>query len=145
MNWKTEAIDKLNQYEAKRKALDSIPYEIIRLEKDACKIRSASFDGTPVKGGGNRREDVLLNNIVLRQELEENLEEVKLWLDNVENALSVLNSEEQQILDRFYMNPEKDAANRLAGDLFMDVKTVYRRKDAALRKFTIALYGAEIS
>lgn len=142
MNWKTEAIDKLKQYEAKRASLDSIPYEIMRLEQDACQIRSARLDGTPVKGGSNKREDMLLNNIVLRQEMKAILDNAQLWLDAVENALHVLTSEEQQILDRFYIHPEQGAAERLAGDLWLDVKTVYRRKDAALRKFTIALYGA---
>jgi hypothetical protein len=44
-------------------------------------------------------------------------------------------------LERFYIKPEKGAADRLASDLNLDVKTVYKRKDAALRHFTVSLYG----
>lgn len=56
-------------------------------------------------------------------------------------GLAVLTPEERLVLDRFFIHPEKGAADRLAGDLHLDVKTVYRRKDAALLHFTISLYG----
>lgn len=76
-----------------------------------------------------------------REELGRSLEQTKKWVELVELGLSVLNDEERLILDGFYIRSEKGAADRLAGDLALDVKTVYRRKDAALRRFTIALYG----
>lgn len=141
MNWKYEAIDKLKQYEAKKQALNSIPMEIDRLELAMKSIRSATADGTPVSGGGSGREDMLLSNIVHREELERSLEQAQKWVDLVDAGLEILSEEERLVLDRFYINPEKGAADRLAGDLGIDVKTVYKRKDAALRKFTISLYG----
>jgi hypothetical protein len=141
MKWASEAIDKLRQYEAKKQALQSIPEEIKSLEAAACGIRSATSDGTPVAGGGSRREDMLLSNIVLRKELKLAFDQAGDWVKRVEEGLAVLTSEERLVLDRFFIHPEKNAANRLAGDLHLDVKTVYRRKDAAVRKFTTALYG----
>lgn len=36
---------------------------------------------------------------------------------------------------------DRYAVEDLASELIIDTKTVYRRKDSALRKFTIALYG----
>ena len=83
----------------------------------------------------------MLNNIVHRQELDNALAQTKIWVDTVENALSVLNPEEYILLDRFYIHPERKAADRLAGDLHADVKTIYRWKDDAILKFTKALYG----
>jgi hypothetical protein len=141
MNWKPEAIDKLRQYEAKKTALKTILEELARLKSVAQSIRSATADGTPVQGGGSGREDMLLSNIVQREELERSLEQAKLWVALTDAGLDVLTSEERLILDRFYIHPERTVAERLAGDLNVDVKTVYRRKDAALRRFTIALYG----
>lgn len=70
MNWKHEAIEKLKEYEARVKSVKTIPNEIKRLELDALRIRSATGDGTPVRGGGSAREDMLLSNIVHREELE---------------------------------------------------------------------------
>lgn len=141
MIWKQEAIEKLRQYEAKRLATKTIPLEIKRLELNMQSIRSAASDGSPAKGGGSGREDMYLSNIVHREELERSLEQAEIWVSLTEAALDLLSKEERLLLDRFYIHPEKCAADRLSGDLHMDVKTVYRRKDEALRKFTISLYG----
>lgn len=83
----------------------------------------------------------MLNNIVQREELERSLEQAKMWVALVEAGWEILTEEERLILERFYVHPERGAADRLAGDLSLDVKTVYKRKDAALRRFTISLYG----
>lgn len=141
MNWKQEAIEKLREYEPKRSSMKNIPMEIRRLELDMERIRSASSDGSPLRGGGSGREDMYLSNIVKRQELERALKQTEIWVSAVESALSILDKEERAILDKFFIHPERQAADRLAEDLQVDVKTVYRRKDAALRKFTICLYG----
>ena len=141
MDWRSEAIDRLKQYTAKREALEIIPKQIEEIDLTMTSIRSARLDGTPVKGGGNAREDLLLNCIVRKEELQRCLEAVRLWVEIVEDGLAVLGSDDRLVLERFFINPEKGAADRLAGDLGVDVKTVYARKDKALRKFTIALHG----
>lgn len=141
MIWKHEAIDKLKQYEVKCTALENIPLEIRQKELGMESIRSADPDSSPVKGSGTSREDMMLNNIAYREELKESYSQTKLWVEAMDRALSVLTPEELLVMERFYIHPEKKAADRLAGDLHVDIKTVYRRKDDALRKFTIALYG----
>lgn len=70
MNWKFEAMEKLREYEARKQSLATIPDEIRRLELDYTRIRNATGDGTPIRGGGSTREDMLLSNIVHREELE---------------------------------------------------------------------------
>ena len=141
MNWKQEAIEKLEQYGAKKQSLQIIPGEIARLEAAASRLRGIQIDSVSVKTSGSRHEDTLLSNIMQREALDWSLDQAKQWVCQVDAGLSVLNAEERQILDRFYINGEKGAADDLADMLAMDVKTVYRRKDAALRRFTIALCG----
>lgn len=141
MNWKQEAVDKLRQLEAKETALRTIPEEIARLESAMESIRSASADGSPVRGGGSGREDMLLSNICARQELERSLQQTKLWVKAVNAALRVLQQDERRILERFYITPVQGAAERLSSELGKDVKTIYSKKDRALYKFTVALYG----
>lgn len=141
MNWKYEAIDKLKGYDAHKAALISIPEEIQRLESAARSIRSATSDGTAVSGGGNKREDMLLSNIVLREELERQLEQAKQWVSVVERSLETLTSDERRILDLMYMNRQKGNVEKLCAELNIEQASVYRRRDVALRTFTIALYG----
>lgn len=141
MNWKYEAIEKLKQYEAKKLSLKNIPMEIARLESAMRGIRSAASDSTPVQGGGSGREDMYLYNIVQREELERSLEQAKKWVNLVDAGLDILSREERLILDRFYINPSKGNVDRLCGELHIEKSQVYSRKDAAIRHFTICLYG----
>jgi hypothetical protein len=140
MIWKNEAVSRLKAYQAKKLALENIPMEIRQQVLALSSIRSADPDSAPVRGNATR-EDAMLNNMVYRSELEESFLRTRLWVDATDRALGILNQEERILLERFFIYAEPKAADRLAGDLHMDVKTVYRRKDEALRKFTIALYG----
>lgn len=141
MNWKYEAIEKLKQYEAKKLSLQNIPEEISRLESAMTGIRSATADGTPVQGGGSGKEDMYLSNIVRREELERSQGMAQKWVDLVDAALDVLTEDDRLILDRFYIHPAKGNVERLCMELGCEKATVYRRRDLALRTFTISLYG----
>ena len=141
MNWKYEAIEKLKLYEAKKQSLGSIPVEIERLESAMKSIRSATADGSPVKGGGSGREDMMLSNIVHREELERSLEQAKKWVAMVDAGLEILSAEERLILDRFYIHPATGNVDRLCGELAVEKSQVYAKKDSALRHFTVSLYG----
>lgn len=142
MNWKREAIDKLRHYEAHKQALECLPKEIRRLESAYTGIRSATTDGTPVSGsGGSTREDVMLSNIVHRDELKRRQKEARLWVAQVDKALAVLDDEERLVLDRFYIHRAKGAVEALCESLNLEKSAVYDRRDKALRHFTLALYG----
>jgi hypothetical protein len=141
MNWKEEATEKLRKYDAMHLAVKNLPEEMKRLEQAACAIRSARTDGTPVKGGTNRREDMLLNNLVCREELAQALNQAKLWVSTTERAFGVLSPEEKLVLYRLYIYPERNAMDRLCQELDLEQSSIYRKRDQALRRFTTALYG----
>ena len=142
MNWKFEAIEKLKEYTARKNAITSIPAEIKRLEEDAQRIRAASADATPVQGGGSAREDMLLSNIVHREELQRRLSDARRWVEIVDGGLAVLTDDDRLVLDRFYIHPMRGNVDRLCCELGLeDERSVYKRKDKALRRFTVALYG----
>ena len=84
---------------------------------------------------------MLIGTIARQKELEENLRIVSRWVKRVETALMSLTEPERVFLDRFFIHPEKSAADRLAMDFGIDVKTVYYRKNIAVTRFTKALYG----
>ena len=141
MNWKFEAIEKLKEYTARKNAITSIPEEIKRLEEDAQRIRAASTDATPVQGGGSAREDMLLSNIVHREELQRRLSDALRWVEIVDGGLAVLSDEDRLVLERFYIHPMRGNVDRLCDDLAIEKAAVYKRKEKALRRFTVALYG----
>lgn len=142
MNWKSEAKEKLRRYDAMRLAIINIPEELERLESEATSIRSARTDRVPVKGGGSQREDAMLNNIVHRQELTWTLQQAQLWIKTTDRAMEALSQEEKLILYRLYIYPTKGNIERLCKELNVETSTIYRKRDKALRSFTLAFYGA---
>lgn len=141
--WKYKAIDKLKDYSAQKAALQSLPEEIARLESEARSIKSATADGTPVKGGGSGREDRLLSNIVKREEHKAMLRRATLAVRMVDRGLAVLTPDERRILDAMYIVREKGCNDRLMTEFnLQEESSLYKRVSKALQHFTIAMYGA---
>ncbi len=141
MDWKQEAADKLMQYEARRQSLENIPAEIKRLELDYRALRASVPDSIPGSGSGSRREDAMLSNIVRREELARQLESARAWVALADGGLAALDEEDRLVLDRFYVHRHKGACERLCEELDREKAQVYRRRDRALKRFTLALYG----
>lgn len=142
MDWKREAMDKLRCYEAKKTSIGRAAEELRRLEEEAAGIRSATTDGTPVMGGSSTREDMLVNNIAHREELKRAMKDAQRWVRIVDSGFSVLDEQERLVLDRFYIHPARGNVGRLREELGLEEdSSVYRRKDRALRHFTLSLYG----
>ena len=140
MDWKRDSIEELREYGAKRTALASIPAEISQIKSEMSRLCGGS-NAVPVKGGGSVWEDRQINLIVKKDKLETSLAYVRTWVKKVESGLAILTQEERLILDRFYINPEKGNVDRLCGDLHLEKSAVYARKEAALRRYTLARYG----
>lgn len=145
MNWKNEAMERLRKYESMLLAAKNIPQEIRRLEELSVAIRSGRADGCAVLSGGNRQEEKLLDNMMGRQELLWRLKQTESWLHCMNRALEALTREERLVLQRFYIHPEKGSVERLCSELGAETSTIYRKRDKALRQFTISLYGSEES
>lgn len=142
MDWKQEAIDKLKGYDTQRQALEDISQELERLGDAYTGIRAARLDGMPRTGSSaSSREDAMISNITRRDDLKRKLKEAELWVSIVEGGLSVLDDEEQLALEYCYIHKVKGSINELCYQLNIDTSAVYRRRDQALRRFTLALYG----
>ena len=75
-------------------------------------------------------------------ELEKSLERASRWMEIVDGALEVLEPQEREILQCMYVFPQKGAVDTACDALCVEKSSIYRRRDKALRKFTLAMYGA---
>lgn len=141
MDWQKISIERLRDYETRKKALESIPEQLEALEMSFAAVRAARTDGTPVKEGGNKREDALINNIVMRQELERNLEIADKEIEITKRGLADLTEEERTVLDKFYINRPRRHIDELCESLNYERTRIYEIKEKALRKFTLSCYG----
>lgn len=141
MNWCVISVNRLRDYENRKRAVEIIPEQIKSLEYQFTGIKSAVSDGTPVQEETNRREENLIYNISKREELAYNLDIAKREVQLTEKGLAALTDDEQRILYLFFISRPKDYIQRLSDEMFLSKSEVYRKKDDALRKFTIAMYG----
>lgn len=140
--WKFKAIDRLKDYTAQKLSIENLTDEIAQLQSEAYSIKSATGDGTPVKGGGSGREERLLSNMAKREEAKMKRYRAKLAVRMVDRGLSALSAEEKNLLDKMYITREKGAVERLMNELgLQEASSLYKRVNKALYRFTIALYG----
>lgn len=141
-NWCVFAIQRLRDYEERLTAVENLTEQLESLSDQFTAIRAATTDSTPVQGGNeNKREQMLISNISMRDELQKNLDMVKSEISITEKGLASLSKSEREILQRFYINRTKGYVQRLCDDLYISKAELYRQKDIALKKFTMACYG----
>lgn len=140
-NWQRNAIDDLRAINYWTEFLRHSEERLTALDADIASIHSALKDSTPVQGGTSTAEDRLISNIDERGRLEANINSVSVRLKAIRGALDALTTDEQLILDRFFINRVDRYIDRLCDELNIEQAQVYRRKDEALRHFTKALYG----
>lgn len=141
MDYKRIAMSELRDYEAKVEAIRSLTERIKTLNSQIDGIHSATSDGTPVQGGGNQREEMLCNNIALRDQLAANLDVVTGQVASIERGLNRLDAKHRRILELFYIRREYGYLQRLCNEFNESEREVYRDKDDALRQYTISRYG----
>lgn len=141
MNWQKVSIERLKVYEERKRAVESIPEQIKNLKTSFGAIRAASNDATAVKGGGNTREDALISNIVMREELKKNYKIAISEIRTTEKGLNVLTKEQRLILDKFYICRTTNYIEDLCEELCVERSRIYTLKDEALKRFTISCYG----
>lgn len=138
MNWKDETIEKLRRYPLMFHSAAAIPKELARLEEEA-----RSLNAVTPGGGGSRKvraqENRLLDNLTKRQELEQQLDRVRSWVEATGDAIALLEPQEQKILRLLYM--EGADATAVSRELGVERSSLYRLRDMALRKLTLAMYG----
>lgn len=141
---KAQALEKLKDFPRQAAAVDSLAEELRRLELEATSVKPARVDGAPVRGStASAREDRLLSNLVRREEVQRMQERAKLACSVVQIGLQALEDDERHLLEAMYIHTTAGRAERLADELGLaDSRSVYKRTENALHRFTIALYGA---
>ena len=141
MDWRKISIERLKDYETRKLSMSLIPEQLEALELEFTSIRAATTDGQEIKGGGSKREDALINNIVKRDELKRIFKIAKKEIEITEKGLQELSEEELKILHKFYICRIRGHVELLCEELNFEKSRVYAMKDEALKKFTLSCYG----
>lgn len=140
MNWKKEAENDLRNYNRRKESLESMHERAQALKYQREAIKAVS-DCAPVQGGNIPQDEKQVNLICEQERLKFNLEAAQILVNNTEKGLTGLDDTERMVLDRFYISPIKNHVESLMVELNYEKSQIYRIKDSALYKFTVALYG----
>lgn len=136
-------IDKLRNYASRKASLEFTAKELERLNAEMTRIQSSMKDEAPVSGGTNHTEDRLVNLIMKKCEIEAIRKETEAWVLNLERALAALDADERHIIEVMCIEQIRGAVEQLCNDFGeVDERTIYRRRNRALRHLTVLYYGA---
>lgn len=141
LDYRRECIEELRNYQSKLRSLQSLPEEAKICDAQMDGVRSVRLDATPVKGGGSSREDFLINTILKKDKVKENLKIVSGQVAQIEKALDGLTPKQRRILELFYIRRESGYIQRLCAEFNECERQIYYDKDEALRQYTISKYG----
>lgn len=151
MIWTKEAMNDLREFKALENFINEYPVQMEDLDAQLKHPRSAKIDAIPTASGGCRTDDAWLNIMAKKERLAWNYgHRVEKYM-RIKKALALLSDDEFYVLNLFYIDRPM-SENRARGNehvkrcmdkFFCSRSEVYRRSKAALRVFTIALYGIE--
>ncbi len=134
-----QLLKKKRQLEAARSNLAD---EIYMMEEAKTAINSCVSGAVSAGGGGvNRFEDRLVKLICICDDLRLRKKNVELNLACIERGMEGLDETERELLEIFYIDGGRYAADTAMCRLHKERASVYRELDTALTKFTRALYG----
>lgn len=81
-----------------------------------------------------------INIIVEKERLKTNIDLCNNLVLLIDRGLSVLDNEERAVLEEFYMKPAPNIVE-LKARFGYETRSIYRLRDTALEKFTLAMYG----
>lgn len=132
------AIDDLKKLAYLRTARETLPQRIRIIDSELSLLRSSMKDSDPVKSSGGNSDDRAAQLVCNKMHLERRLAIVGAEISAIEQCLAALSAQEQRVLEVFFVEDARYAAEALADELHMDRATVYRIKEAALRKYEMA-------
>ena len=141
MNWLSESISDLRLYGQRKRFLENVDSQLIRLENDFTALKGCATDSEAVEGGASRSEDHLLNNIIKRDKLRQNKELAEKFVQTIERTLYLLPRQQQEILAEFFIDRSKGHIERLMEKYHVEQSMVYKLKNEALRNFTLLRSG----
>lgn len=132
------AVNVLKDWLTMEERMDDAPEKIWLANERMTSIRGFN-SATPVQGGGNKREEMLVNNIDLKDLAERGLQEAQTYFDCVMPAWASLTDDERYLLRERFVE-EGNGLQRIMKRRNVEKSTAYNLCNSALRKFRKKLF-----
>lgn len=137
MDWKSCAVDDLRKYNLLKIGVLNSRDRIRAVEAAAERGRIS------VQNDSMHTDSRLIDAMVESERLNMNINTAESLIKLIDRGLSALDEAEKKVLEKFYMSSSPVNIHELERYLGYQARTVYRLRDRALTKFTLAMYGFE--
>lgn len=140
---RSAAVDALKDYDSMAFIIANTSNEIKNTRDDMGSIRSPQFDGMPRTHNPQAGEERILKNIEEIDILQERYRQAVEYMEWFKPAWEELSSEERYVLETFYRDEggQTGAVYEICSQLNVERSTAYNRKNRALEKLAVLLYG----
>lgn len=141
--WELQAEQDLRGYKALKASLENLPEQIAELRAALTSISSpgANSEGGHGSGDGPDSRAVELYTKIFK--LTDALQTAKKTEKRIHRALGALSMDERRVLEIFFIDAERNAAEKTADLFCITRQTAYFRREQAMLKFAIAMYGPQ--
>ena len=135
MDWKKQAVEDLQSHELRQKGLQNI--QRIVLANQAVRTQKRPEEASALPAWSDHQLNFACEEARLRK-----LKDAAAGLvEAVEHALDMLTPEEKRVLEVFYIHRVPGHVAALMEELGYEQRQIYKMKDKALYRFTLAMYG----
>ena len=85
-------------------------------------------------------DGLIIRHLSQLEEMEKQLRYTKMYVSNIDNALSLLSQNDRDSLTTFYINRQRRSVSKLAEETFSDRSWLYRKAQKALDRYIEAFY-----
>ena len=139
LNKRAATISALEDLCVMQSVLENTPQDIIDEHEKLEVMRSPIITGMPRSHNPQAGEDSMVNGLDRIDILTERYLQAKEYMDWFVPAWELLSKDEQDILNRFYL--ENNTVDQICESLDIERSNAYRKKDRALYLLATLLYG----
>lgn len=141
MDYIREAIERLRHLKNLYKAQENLKDTILDL-KLKCQGKERVLDGMPKGSGSVTYDDEIINNMFKLQQSEAQFKETVAAIKKINKELDGLEEKDRELLVQWYV--EKIDRLDLCSKYNISQSELYRRKDKAIRKFAVQVFGIRV-
>ena len=141
MNWEKEVISRLKNYNYRKEAITNLKSRIGYIESNLTSVKTVSIDKDPIKGGGSKQEDILINNIVEKDLLLRNLKYCQREVEELDKAFEILTNTEYQVIQKLYLVNYRINLKDICNEMGYSKSNIYNISHVATKKLALYLYG----
>jgi ArpU family phage transcriptional regulator len=140
MNYIHEAREFLKHFKDMKIANENLRYKIDEMNEKISEVKGMTISDMPKGGGSNHPDDNLCNAMFERDRCLEALSKNSIKLSRATTIFNKLDKESKEILTMYYIEEEK-TDTEIARELGIGRTKLSLKKNSALRKFAIQLFG----